>query len=233
LLEDRQYSQDQGTEYDDSSWIAEKKAAQHDWAAVHLYLSESLYVDVSTLFDEHALGGFHALGTAIQRQRWAIIRRRTFCGERHQHYKAYFPDFECSEGHAFAAIGLYPEALALLAAQRFVRCRAFLADALDASGNWSAAQQAYRAAEAVAPHLAFVYDREDEAFLRHGNATVAIERLRLAHHYAPHWAEPLKSLGDALLRLGRCDDALYRYHEARRWAPNWMALDSATIAARR
>ncbi len=60
LMADRSLAQQEGAEYDASSWIAEQEAVRHDWGATDLYLAESPQSDATTSFDIQNLGGLRA-----------------------------------------------------------------------------------------------------------------------------------------------------------------------------
>ncbi len=120
-----------------------------------------------------------------------------------------------------------PRPFRFLQDRRYVRCRAFLADALDRSGPWQAAQQSYRDAEAVAPHMSFAYYRDGLAHLRHNDFTGGMKQLETAHDLSPNWADPLKAMGDALSGQKKWDDALDAYRQALPLAPNWSELQAA------
>jgi hypothetical protein len=233
LLQNRKYSEQEGAEFDDSSWIAEQKAVQHDWPAVELFLAESPAGDVTTTFDTSGLAGLRALEDGKPSLAAADYAAADRLWRGSATLQAFFPDFECNVGRAYAANGQFDVAWPFFHTMRHVRCRAFWADALDASGDWATARQAYRSAEATAPDLALAYEREGLAYLRHGDPATAIARESLAHEKSPHWADPLKDWGDALVAMHRSGDALARYREAVRWAPRWQQLQQAIAAAQK
>ncbi|MCB8876314.1 UDP-N-acetylglucosamine--peptide N-acetylglucosaminyltransferase SPINDLY family protein [Acidisoma silvae] len=232
LLWHRDYGQAEGAEFDDSSWVAEQRAVQHDWPSVALFLAESPADDPTTGFDQLALAGAHALEDGDTYSALTHYVAADALWHKSSELQAFFPDFECDLGHAYAANGRFAQAWPLFQGQRYVRCRAYWADAMDASGNWPVAQRAYRTAEAVAPDLSFAFEREGRAYLRHGDPATAIARERLAHEKSPHWADPLKDWGDALMAEHRPEAALARYHEALHWAPDWDGLHQAMAAAK-
>jgi tetratricopeptide (TPR) repeat protein len=224
LLYDRALAQAEGAEYDSNSWIAEQQAVLHNWGAVSEFLAESPSDDVTTAFDVQAMAGLRAMeqgdyAGAVRHFEVADSLWRATAT-----LQAYFPDFQCNLGLAYAHQGQMARAWPLFAAQRYVRCRAFHADVLDLAGRWPEAQHAYRLAEAVAPSLAFAYEREGAALLRHGDPKGAIYRLRIAHLLSPRWADPLKVWGDALVAEQRISAALFRYRQALRRAPQWDAV---------
>jgi tetratricopeptide (TPR) repeat protein len=231
LLADRRVAQREGAEYDLSSWIAEQEAVRHDWAAVAQYLLESPVSDVTTPYDEEVLGGLRAIEAGNDKAAVGMFEAADKLWHASPVLQAYFPDSECNLGHAYALVGRMADALAFLSDPRFVRCRAFLADAIDRTGSWQDAEHAYRHAEAVAPDLAFAYAHEGMALLRHGRIAEAMARLKIAHHLSPHWADPLKTEGDAFAAEGKWGQALHRYRQALRWAPGWTELQAARAAA--
>lgn len=231
LLQNRRYSELQGAEFDDASWIAEQKAVQHDWQGVELYLAESPAGDVTTSFDQHALAGQRALEAGDAPLAVKDLAAADQLWRASQTLQALFPDFECNAGRAYAAAGQFTLAWPLFHAMHYVRCRAYWADALDESGNWPEARRAYQAAEAAAPDLALAYAQESAALLRHGEAKAALARAELAHEKSPHWADALKLWGDALLALHRPEEARARYREARERAPHWSELQAAIAGA--
>ncbi len=227
LLADRQLAQHEGAQYDASSWIAEQEAVRHDWAAAYLYLAESPPEDATTSFDAETLPGYQAMdagdfNTAIVRFEAAVKLWRNS-----DQLRAFYSDFECSLGHAYIEAGQVERALPLLHDQRFVRCRAFMADALDRSGQWDAAQDAYRKAQAAAPSLAFAYYREGLARARHSDQIHALQQFETAHRLSPHRAEPLKATGDVLSTQAKWSEAVEAYNKALQWAPAWTELKKA------
>jgi tetratricopeptide (TPR) repeat protein len=232
VLEYRQLASREGEEFDDSSWIAEQEAIRHDWPAVTRYLAESPRDDVTTSFDQQALAGLLARERNDAAAAIVSFEAADKLWQASPTLQAYFSDFPCNLASAYAATGRFAEAAPIFArGVRFVRCRALAADALDLQGKWPEAQAAYRAAEAVAPDLAYAYEREGAALLRHGDAAGAIARLQIAQRLSPHWADPLKTWGDALGAEGQWSAAAAKYDEALRWAPNWVALKEAKAAA--
>lgn len=231
LLADRSVAEREGAEYDSSSWIAEQQAVLHDWAKVSQYLAESPASDVTTTYDEYALAGQQAIENDQYGRAAGLLLNADRIWKVQPTLQAFFPDFECKLGYALAAAGAPPAtAWPLFRAQNYVRCRAFLADAFDLDGKWAEAEQAYRSAEAVAPSLAFAYEREGAALLRHGDSAGAIARLRIAHRLSPYWADPLKDWGDALAAEHRPGAALRRYRQALALTPHWVALREAKTA---
>ncbi len=231
LLADRSVAAREGAEYDSSSWIAEQQAVLHDWGKVRQYLAESPASDVTTAYDNFALAGQQAVERGQYAEAVRLLQNADRIWQMQPTLQAFFPDFECKLGYALAAAGAPTAAVwPLFRAQNFVRCRAFLADALDLGGKWAEAQQAYRSAEAVAPSLAFAYDREGLALMRHGDDEGAIGRFRIAHHLSPYWADPLKDWGDALAAERRPGAALRRYRQALGLTPHWAALRAAKSA---
>lgn len=167
LMADRQVAEREGGEFDDSTWIAEQAAVRHDWTAVARYLAKSPPDDPTARFDAPYLAGLQAMAAgdtagAIRTLEAAMALWRTVPA-----LQAYFPDASCTLGLAYAQAGRAEAAMALLQDQRFVRCRAFRADALDLAGRREEAAAAYRAAEDAAPDLAFAFYREGLARLRH------------------------------------------------------------------
>lgn len=231
LMSDRRLAQREGAEYDASSWIAEQEAVRHDWIAANVYLAESPPADATTAFDVQNLGGMQSLDTG----KYDVAIDRFEAADRLWHaspqLQAFFPDFECNVGHAYLNVGQVEKALAYLQDRRFVRCRAFHADALDRAGQWPAAEQGYRDAEAAAPGLSFGYYREGIARMSHGDAERGIQQLEAAHRLSPRWAEPLKALGDASSARHRRGEALEYYDQALKLAPAWAELQSVRSAA--
>jgi Flp pilus assembly protein TadD len=230
LLADRSVAEREGAEYDSSSWIAEQQAVLHNWGKVIQYLAESPASDVTTAYDGYALAGQQAVENGQYRTAVRLLLNADRIWKVQPTLQAFFPDFECKLGYAIAAAGAPAAAWPLFRAQNYVRCRAFLADTLDLEGKWAEAELAYRSAEAVAPSLAFAYEREGVAFLRHGDSAGAIARLRIAHRLSPYWADPLKDWGDALAAERRPGAALRRYRQALALAPKWVALQEAKSA---
>lgn len=227
LLADRKLAQREGAQYDASSWIAEQEAIRHDWTAVYLYLAESPSEDVTTSFDVDALPGYQAMDAGDYKLAIAKLEAALVSWHGSAQLQAFFPDFECNLGHAYAEAGQVAQALPLLQDRRFVSCRAFMADAIDRSGQWNAAQEAYRAAEAAAPKLAFAYYCEGLAHVRHGNPAHALQLYETAHRLSPRWAEPLKATGDVLASQGKWNEAADAYSRALKWAPAWAELKKA------
>ncbi len=185
-----------------------------------------------TAFDQQALTGLHALETNDLASAVGFLEAANKLWLASPTLQAYFSDFPCNLAFSYAATGRMAEAEPIFArGARFVRCRALRADALDLTGDWPAAQAAYRAAQAAAPDLAYAYEAEGAALLRHGDAAGAIERLAIAQRLSPHWADPLKDWGDALAAGGRWSEAVEKYDEALRWAPNWVELQQAKSLA--
>ncbi|HUC19567.1 MAG TPA: hypothetical protein VMA37_17950 [Acetobacteraceae bacterium] len=231
LLADRRVAQREGAEYDLSSWIAEQEAVRHDWAAAEQYLLESPVSDVTTPYDEQVLGGLHAIEVGDDKAAVGMFETADRLWHASLVLQAYFPDFECNLGNAYALVGRMADARMFLSDPRFVRCRAFLADAINRTESWQDAERAYRQAEAVAPDLAFAYEHEGMALLRRGKIPEATARLEVAHHLSPHWADPLKTLGDAFAAEGKWGQALRLYRQALRWAPGWTELQAARATA--
>jgi tetratricopeptide (TPR) repeat protein len=231
LMADRQVAEREGGEFDDSTWIAEQEAVRHDWTAVARYLAESPSDDPTARFDGPYLAGLQALEAgdvpgAIRRLEAAMALWHAVPA-----LQAYFPDAPCTLGLAYAQAGQTEAAMALLQDHRFVRCRAFRADALDLAGRWPEAQAAYRAAEEAAPALAFAFYREGLARLRHKDLAGARGPLEAAQQRSPHWADPLKALGDAAMAEGRPQVAAEHYRAALQWAPAWAELQAALSRA--
>jgi len=231
LLADRRLAQREGAEYNASSWIAEQEAVRHDWIAVRVYLAESSPNDVMTAFDVQNLGGQQALEAGNDAVAVGMFEAADVLWRASPQLQAFFPDFECNIGQAYVAAGRAPNTLELLADQKFVRCGAFRADALDRAGQWAAAQAAYRAAEAAAPDLSFVYYREGVARLRHADLAGAVRQLDIARRLSPGWADPPKALGDASAARSQWSEALEYYKQALRLAPAWAELQNARSAA--
>lgn len=227
LLADRKLAQREGAQYNASAWIAEQEAVRHDWTTAYLYLAESPPDDATTSFDAEALPGYEALDagdykTAIDRLEAAMKLWRGSA-----ELRTFFFDFECNLGQAYMEAGQVEQALPLLQDPRFVRCRAFKADALERSGQWDAALDAYRKAQAAAPGLAFAYYREGLAHIRHGDQKRALELFETARRLSPRWAEPLKSTGDVLSAQAKWKEAADAYKKALKWAPAWTELKKA------
>ena len=231
LMSDRQLAQREGAEYDASSWIAEQEAVRHDWIAADAYLAESPPTDATTAFDVQNLGGLKALDDG----KYDVAVDRFEAADKLWHaspqLQAFFPDFECNLGHAYLVDAQAEKAVAYLQDKRFVRCRAYQADALDRAGQWPAAEEAYRAAEAAAPGLSFGYYREGIARMSHGDTERGTQQLAAAHRLSPRWAEPLKALGDASSARHRRSEALEYYDQALKLAPAWAGLQSARSSA--
>ncbi|MEJ0019379.1 MAG: tetratricopeptide repeat protein [Acetobacteraceae bacterium] len=231
LLADRQVAAREAAEFDDSTWLAEQHAVMHDWPAVARYLAESPQNDPTTPFDTLGLAAVRAMEAGDDAAAVQALEGAARLWDATPVLQAYFPDFKCNLGLAYAAVGRTEEALALLRDTRFVHCRAFRADALERTGDWPGAQQAYRDAQAAAPDLSFAYYREGLALLRRHDPAAAMERLAIANRLSPRWADPLKAMGDALAAQGQWKDALERYRQALRWAPAWVELQAAEKAA--
>ncbi len=231
LLADRRLAQREGAEYDASSWIAEQEAVRHDWIAVRVYLAESPPSDATTAFDLQALGGQQALESGHAADAVGMFEAAHALWRASPQLQALFPDFECVAGLAYVAAGQAAKALELQADPKFVRCGALQADALDSTGQWKAAEEAYRAAEAAAPDLSFVYYREGLARLRHDDLAGGVGQLERAHRLSPRWADPLKALGDASSARKEWSKALKYYDQALEFAPAWVDLRSARSAA--
>lgn len=217
---------EQGVEFDDSSWIAEQKAVEHDWEGVEEYLADSSPADPSTAFDTMNLAGLKAIEANQPEAALRALQQAYALWQVKPSLQGFLPDFPCTMAYADALAGQPKRASALFDAtgRHLVRCRALQADALDLAGDWPAAQSAFREAEAAAPDLAYAYEREAGARLRHGERQNAIALLLLACRRSPHWADPLKELGDAYAQAGNRPKALQYYREAAYFAPNWTAL---------
>ena len=224
LMQDRTLAQSEGAEYDASSWIAEQEAVRHDWTAVSVFLAESPPDDVTTPFDVQNLGGLQAMEDGHYAAALPMFLAADKMWHAEPNLRGFFPDFECNIGLAYTALGRVAQALPFFANQRYVRCRAYLADAIDSAGQWAAAQAAYHRAEAAAPDLAFAYYREGLAWLRHGDVARARNLFDVAHSKSPRWAEPLKGQGDAMAAQHNWDAALGYYRDALKLAQNWNAL---------
>jgi tetratricopeptide (TPR) repeat protein len=231
LMADRHLAQHEGAVYDASTWIAEQEAVRHDWGAVYVFLAESPQADPTTAFDVEVMPGLHAMETGDHDKAISHLEAADKLWRTSPLLLAFFADFECTLGHAYAEAGQIDKAMPLLGDRRFVRCRAFLADALDRSGQWEAAKTSYRAAEAAAPHLSFAYYREALALVRHGLTAEALRRLEITRQLSPHWADPQKAIGDLFAGETKWDKALNAYNEALRWAPAWPALLQAKARA--
>ncbi len=219
LTADRRLAQREGAEYDASSWIAEQEAVRHDWIAVKVYLAESPPNDATTPFDVQGLGGQQALEAGHYAAAVGMFEAAAALWHASPQLQAFFPDFECVVGQAYVAAGQAAKALELVKDGKFVRCGALQADALDAAGQWQAAQAAYRAAEAAAPNLSFAYYREGLARLRHDDFAGGMRQLEVANRLSPAWADPLKALGDASAARKLWSEAQKYYERALRFAP--------------
>lgn len=231
LMADRQLAQHEGAAYDASTWIAEQEAVRHDWRAVTVFLAESPQTDPTTAFDVALLPGLRAMEVGDHGRAVSQLEAADKFWQASPLLRAFFPDFACRLGRAYAEAGRIDKAMPLLGDRRFVRCRAFLADALDRGGQWDAARASYRAAEATAPHLAFAYYREGLALARHGQPAQALQRLGIARQLSPHWADPQKAMGDLFAGQKQWDKALNAYNQALRWAPAWSELLQAKARA--
>ncbi len=231
LTADRQLAQHEGAAYDASTWIAEQEAVRHNWGAVYVFLAESPQADPTTAFDVELLPGLRAMEAADYGKAVSHLEAADKFWRASPLLRAFFPDFECRLGHAYVEAGRIDKAMPLLGDRRFVRCRAFLADTLDRSGQWDAAKASYRTAEAASPHLAFAYYREALALARHGQTAGALQRLETAQQLSSHWADPQKAMGDLFASQTKWDKALNSYNEALRWAPAWSALQQAKARA--
>lgn len=227
LLADRKLAHREGAQYNASSWIAEQEAVRHDWTAAYLYLAEAPPEDATTSFDAETLPGYQALDVGDYKTAIAKFEAALKLWHGSAQLRVFYSDFECSLGHAYTEAGQVEQAMPLLQDRRFVRCRAFMADALDRSGQWDAAQEAYRKAQAAAPNLAFAYYREGLARVRHGDQTQALQQFETAHRLSPHWAEPLKATGDVLSTQAKWNKAAEAYNKALQWAPAWTELKKA------
>jgi tetratricopeptide (TPR) repeat protein len=142
-----------------------------------------------------------------------------------------YPGYSCWVARAEEAAGHPDHADAVLkSAGTFVDCYRFRGDILDHRGDWVAAQRAYAAAVALAPHLPAGYYSWGAALARHGDLAGAIAK-KEANQRGSHWADPLKAWGDVLLKQGHTKEALVKYNEALKYAPNWSALKETREAA--
>ena len=143
-----------------------------------------------------------------------------------------YPGYSCWVAPAEEAAGHPDRADAVLkSAGTFVDCYRFRGDILDHRGDWVAAQRAYAAAVALAPHLPAGYYSWGAALARHGDLAGAIAKFKEANQRGSHWADPLKAWGDVLLKQGHTKEALVKYNEALKYAPNWSALKETREAA--
>lgn len=227
LLADRKLAQREGAQYDASSWIAEQEAVRHDWTAAYQYLAESPPGDATTPFDAEALPGYQAMDAGDYKTAIARLQAALILWHASTQLRAFFSDFQCNLGDAYTQAGQVEQAMPLLQGQSSVACRAFMADALDRSGQWNAALDAYHAAEATAPNLAFAYYREGLAYVRHGEPARALQEFETANRMSPHWAEPLKATGDVFAAQAKWDKAITAYDKALKWAPAWAELKKA------
>lgn len=231
LTDDRRLAQSEGAEYDASSWIAEQEATRHDWVQSAIYLAASPTDDQTTLFDVENLGGLKAMDEGDYARAAGMFESANWLWTASPQLRGFFPYFPCNIGHAYVALGDTAKTAPFLADRRFVGCRAYAADAIDRDGNWAAAQAAYKAAEAAAPHMSMGYYREALAWQRHGDNATALDRLAEAQKVSPNWADPFKAQGDILASEQKWPGAIAAYQRALTLSPGWLDLQAALAKA--
>ncbi len=222
-----------GTQLQSSGPIfADASARMHDWASAERYLTQSDPKDSYTQAERSFAAGLHALEAgqvtaAVTALQVMDTRWRSDANLQYDYF-----DYPCYLGLAYGLAGRLSEAVAVFDRLPLqLSCAAFRADAIDASGDWPAAQAAYARAVASGPDLPLPYQRWGLALLRRGDGAGAAAKFRQASQSGPHWADALKGWGDALAAQGRWPDAVEKYAAAARYAPHWSALHLAWAQA--
>ncbi len=125
--------------------------------------------------------------------------------------------------YAFARLGNYSEARALIAATPLdcYLCVRMRGKIRAAEHNWDSASYWFAEAVKQGPSLPFADTDWGEMLLAKGDLDGAIAKFKSAHDKGPHFADPLEMWGEALMRQNRSDLALVKFDEAAKYAPNW------------
>ncbi len=173
----------------------------HNWGAVSEFLAE---ITVRRRDDGLRCAGYGRSardGAGRLRRCRAALRSADSLWRATATLQAYFPDFQCNLGLAYApprangpCPGHFSRHSVMSGAEPFMRMSSILPDGGRRHSTPIGWPRRSR------PSLAFAYEREGAALLRHGDPKGAIYRLRIAHLLSPRWADPAEGFGG---RAGR------------------------------